>query len=343
LLLALLPSLAPARAAGKKAGRRAVSAWEDAEQTRERLEAIPAEARTRADYEAALDKFRAIYHEDPADVHAPASVYMVAELLAERGRGAHDAKSLKAAVGQYEFLRTQYPASSLRVQALLAEAQIERNDLGDATAAKERYELLVKQAPRSNEAEEARAALGQMSGQSTNQPSRSAKPAEAQPRSKPVETAAVAASGTPQPQTVDTPAAAKAETPQRSGELALVTGIRHWSTPNYTRVVIDLGDNVTYEAARVPDPDRIYFDLHGTRLAPELVNKIFAVTDDGFLKRIRAAQFRDHMSRVVLDVNDVTEYSAFLLPNPYRLIIDVHGRAAAGSRPAPAALPAEAR
>jgi N-acetylmuramoyl-L-alanine amidase len=31
------------------------------------------------------------------------------------------------------------------------------------------------------------------------------------------------------------------------------------------------------------------------------------------------------MTRVVLDVNDVTEYSAFLLPNPYRLIIDIHG------------------
>jgi len=28
---------------------------------------------------------------------------------------------------------------------------------------------------------------------------------------------------------------------------------------------------------------------------------------------------------VVLDVNDVSEYSAFLLPNPYRLIIDIHG------------------
>ncbi len=40
----------------------------------------------------------------------------------------------------------------------------------------------------------------------------------------------------------------------RSG-FAQVTGIRHWSTPNYTRVAIDLGDDVTYEAARVPSPD----------------------------------------------------------------------------------------
>jgi N-acetylmuramoyl-L-alanine amidase len=120
---------------------------------------------------------------------------------------------------------------------------------------------------------------------------------------------------------------------KRRGQMAQVTGIRHWSTPDYTRVAIDLGDDVTYEAARVPHPDRIYFDLHGTRLAQELVGKSFTVTDDGFLKKIRAAQFSNDMTRVVLDVNDVTEYSAFLLPNPYRLIIDIHG----GSKAEPGA------
>ena len=60
-------------------------------------------------------------------------------------------------------------------------------------------------------------------------------------------------------------------------------------------------------------------------MAQELSGKAFTVTDDGFLKRIRAAQYSNDMTRVVLDVNDVTEYSAFLLPNPYRLIIDIHG------------------
>jgi N-acetylmuramoyl-L-alanine amidase len=124
-----------------------------------------------------------------------------------------------------------------------------------------------------------------------------------------------------------------AKTGTKRHGLAQVTGIRHWSTPDYTRVAIDLGDDVTYEAARVPNPDRIYFDLHGTRLATELVGKSFAVTDDGFLKKIRAAQFSNDMTRVVLDVNDVTEYSAFLLPNPYRLIIDIHG----GSKAEPGA------
>jgi N-acetylmuramoyl-L-alanine amidase len=141
---------------------------------------------------------------------------------------------------------------------------------------------------------------------------------------KPVDLALVDAET--RPARADNTASAK-----RSGKLAGVTGIRHWSTATYTRVAIDLGDSVTYEAARVPNPDRIYFDLHGTKLAPELIGKSFAVTDDGFLKKIRAAQYSDDVTRVVLDVNDVTEYSAFLLPNPYRLIIDIHG-SKAGSR-----------
>src|ERR1700761_5685122 len=110
--------------------------------------------------------------------------------------------------------------------------------------------------------------------------------------------------------------------------LTLVTGIRHWSTSTYTRVAIDLGDEVQFEAARVENPDRIFFDLHHARLAPQLAGKSFSVTDDGFLTKIRAAQFSGDITRVVLDVHEVTEYSAFLLPNPYRLIIDIHGKQA---------------
>jgi N-acetylmuramoyl-L-alanine amidase len=112
----------------------------------------------------------------------------------------------------------------------------------------------------------------------------------------------------------------------KPGRMATVTGIRHWSTPSYTRVAIDLGDSVEYQAARVENPDRIFFDLHHARLAQQLAGKSFAVTDDGFLTRIRAAQFSGDVTRVVLDVHQVAEYSAFLLPNPYRLIIDIHGK-----------------
>jgi len=113
--------------------------------------------------------------------------------------------------------------------------------------------------------------------------------------------------------------------PSRSS-VALITGIRHWSTTVYTRVAIDLQQEVRYQAARVPHPDRIFFDLYNTRLSPELIGHSVEVTDDGFLSRIRVAQFSSNMTRIVLDVNSVSDYSAFFLPNPPRLIIDVHGR-----------------
>jgi N-acetylmuramoyl-L-alanine amidase len=307
--------------------------WELAERAREKFEAISESSRTKADYAAVLDTFRAVYHQNPQDVHAASAVYSVAELLTEQGRSLHDATSLKAAIGQYEFLRTQYPGSSLRVPALLAEGQIYGNDLNDSAAAKERYQLLLKKYPRSAQAEEAKAGLEGRSATPrvpivTSPTATSDRAADTSVADRRGTTAAMDEPLDAAPPVGGVTASGSmvaAKSGKHHGGLAKVTGIRHWSTPDYTRVAIDLGDDVTYEAARVPNPDRIYFDLHGTRLAQELVGKSFAVTDDGFLKKIRAAQFSNDMTRVVLDVSDVTEYSAFLLPNPYRLIIDIHG------------------
>jgi N-acetylmuramoyl-L-alanine amidase len=134
-------------------------------------------------------------------------------------------------------------------------------------------------------------------------------------------------------------ASLNATPPPRKEKLPLVTGIRHWSTPVYTRVAIDLQDEVRYEAVRVPGPDRIFFDLHGARLSPELIGKSDEVIDDGFLKQVRAAQFSNDVTRIVLDVSDVSDYSAFFLPNPSRLIIDVHGRKSRGAPVYTAAAP----
>ena len=104
-----------------------------------------------------------------------------------------------------------------------------------------------------------------------------------------------------------------------------MTGIRHWSTPDYTRVAIDLENEIKFGSQRISHPDRIFFDLRGTKLASTLVGKSFDV-DDGFLKKIRVAQFQPGRTRVVLEVDNLSDYEAFLLPNPYRLIIDIHGK-----------------
>ncbi|MBS1813456.1 MAG: N-acetylmuramoyl-L-alanine amidase [Acidobacteria bacterium] len=298
------------------------SLWDLAESARAVLMNMPATERKRSDYTLVMDAYRAIYHGNPADTKSPDAIYAVADLLADEGRTLHNEKDLQNAIGQYEFLRKQYPRASLRIPALYQEALIAQNDLHDLKLAQEKYALYIKSYPRSDKADEAQAAIAALksgrlptSAESADVPSAKAAAAD-----MPAGTQASAP-------ITDAPVAGPQHEPAtpRNGTHAVVSGIRHWSTPTYTRVAIDLGDDVKYEAARVPNPDRIYFDLHGARLAPELVGKSFSVTDDGFLKRIRAAQFTTDITRVVLDVNDVTEYSAFLLPNPYRLIIDIHG------------------
>jgi N-acetylmuramoyl-L-alanine amidase len=357
------------------------SPYAQAQLARQALESRPETERARRDYERVLDLYRAVYHDDPASPKADASIFAVAQLLAEQGRTLNDEKSLHDAVGQYEFLRREYPGSRYRADALLAEGDIYFRNLNDNAAAKAAYQSFLKQYPRNAGAAQARANLKELRadevadkrrGKAPAFPDAQADTAPAQPdHSKKVPTAAIqsqqapstpavlatpavrppaqapqpapAISGAtassqttapPRPAQTATPAqqqqpvfaSAYAEPPRHRGKLVEVTGVRHWSTSIYTRVAIDLGDEVQYEAARVPGPDRIFFDLHGTRLSPELVGKSVSVIDDGFLKRIRVAQFSNDITRIVLDVSDVSDYSAFLLPNPYRLIIDIHGR-----------------
>jgi N-acetylmuramoyl-L-alanine amidase len=139
------------------------SPWEQACRARVAFEAEPTGTHTRVGYTHVLDAFRAIYHDNPRDRHAPDAIFAVAELLADQGRELEDDKSLRAAVGQYEFLRTQYPGSPLREPALLAEARIDRDDLADEKAAHERYNVLLRESPRSESAKLAKADLAALS------------------------------------------------------------------------------------------------------------------------------------------------------------------------------------
>ena len=80
-----------------------------------------------------------------------------------------------------------------------------------------------------------------------------------------------------------------------------------------------------FVSRRIDRPARIFFDLRDTKLASTLVGKTFD-GDDGFLKKVRVAQFARGSTRIVLEVDNLSDYDAFLLPNPYRLIIDIHGK-----------------
>lgn len=112
-------------------------------------------------------------------------------------------------------------------------------------------------------------------------------------------------------------------------EKPLLKKIRHLSSKNYTRVVMDLSSEVKYEThilkgdASKGLPMRVYVDLFEIQLAMSSDDPI--LVRDGLLRRVRVGQYRSNVVRVVLDLNDMSIHKAFLLPDPYRLVIDVHG------------------
>jgi N-acetylmuramoyl-L-alanine amidase len=105
-----------------------------------------------------------------------------------------------------------------------------------------------------------------------------------------------------------------------------VTGIRHWSSPDSSTVAIDLQDQVQYEAHRLTNPERIYFDLHDTALAGGLPRNIDV--GDALLVRIRVAQPSPDVTRVVLETKDSPNFSVSMESNPYRLVVEIRSVAA---------------
>mgnify|MGYP001345885101 CR=1 FL=1 len=106
-----------------------------------------------------------------------------------------------------------------------------------------------------------------------------------------------------------------------------VEEIRYWSTPSYTRVVVDLQGPVKYEHHLLKaDPDlkkprRLYLDLKNAIVNSKSREPI--IIKDGLLQRARAGQYTKDTVRVVLDIEGIEGYKVFHLYDPFRIVVDV--------------------
>ncbi len=276
--------------AQKKAAARAQ--YEKAEKQRTALEGKPQKERKLKEYTQLVAAYRRVYHLSPQSAEVTTSLQAAGELYQEMGR-LFDAKYFQSAVDAYQFLLHEYPTSRYRDDALFTIAQIQREDLADTDLADKTYQEFLKRFPRSPKAEQAKAALAKIA-------------AEREKEKKPSSRAALA------------------EERATERQMPQVTGIRSWNAEHYTRIVISMDDAVKHQAARIANPDRIYFDLYKAKLSSTLAGKTLEV-QSGFLKTIRVAQNQSGVVRVVLEVDKVKDYSVFLLPDPYRMVVDIYG------------------
>ena len=355
LLLSLalgLGAVTPAAAQEDNGSRRAAAEgqFERAEALRATLEAKTERERSLQDYENLVSAYRRVYLITPNAIQVPPAIKNVADLYRRMGEQ-FEAKYFNSAIETYAYLMREYPESSLREVSLLAIAEIRRNNLSQADLALKIYQDFLDQYPRSSYGPQVRKAIADI------------KAAAARPKTAPVQAAVAppaprassssAASTTAAGGTVASSPAASTSAPSTAsaganaisgsavtgaaasgsatasasspGQESEVSHVRIWNAENYTRIIIELGGRAKYQAARISDPDRIYFDIENAKLSNELVHQPIEIPSSGYLKAVRVAQNRADVVRVVLDVAKVKDYSVFELADPDRLVVDVYG------------------
>jgi N-acetylmuramoyl-L-alanine amidase len=121
---------------------------------------------------------------------------------------------------------------------------------------------------------------------------------------------------------------------ERPPGLGDVLDVRHWSYPNYTRVVVELDRAVKTEVRRLAAdpaagrPERLYLDLAGVWVGRNYADGISL--EDGLLQGVRLGQNTLQTTRVVLDLQRYDRHRLLELTHPHRIVIDVYGRRDAG-------------
>ena len=109
-----------------------------------------------------------------------------------------------------------------------------------------------------------------------------------------------------------------------------VSDIRAWTNEIYTRVAIDTGEEVSWQANTLRAdparglPPRIFIDIRGAGIRDEILRRPVEVRN-GLLRQVRAGRFDRDTVRVVIDLERESTYRVFALPGPFRIIVDIDG------------------
>lgn len=313
LALVLLVCSSSLARADRKSDARAQ--FERAVRQRTILEGAPQKDRRLADYKQVITSFHRVYLITPNAEEVTPALIAEAELYQEMGR-AFDAKYFQTAVETYNFLLKQYPGSRYRAEAIFSIGQLQKDELSEPEAAEVTLKDYLKRFPKSDKSDEARASLKEIADSRERAKQKLAKNVALPDLKGKIVQQRESDKGTPR-----------------------VLDIKTWNADDATRVVVTLEDTVSFNTAHIASPDRIYFDIHKAKLTPPLSKKTLDVRP-GLLKSVRIGQNKDGVVRLVLDVDGARDAAAYLLANPYRLVIEVKANSTTTAKQLPEPAPA---
>jgi N-acetylmuramoyl-L-alanine amidase len=86
---------------------------------------------------------------------------------------------------------------------------------------------------------------------------------------------------------------------------------------------VEVSGEVQYHSERIPDPERLFFDLEGVKPRTGSSRIEVIPVGDRLVRQIRVAETRPGTTRVVLDLAAPVEFAASHLSNPDRLMIEL--------------------
>ncbi len=255
----------------------------------------PDKAKDKEIWETIAQAFSSVYETYPNSSKAPNSLFLAGKMYEEIGnRFNSDSDYRKAIYTSRQFVET-FPLSNLTDDAQIRIARIYEK-MGDKKQAYVEYNRIIEDLPQDDMM---RAAMKKKKELAKHKPTQKERSKYRYPKT-----------GKPK-----------------------ITKIRHWSTKDYTRVVIHLDKDTSYSSKllkadpSIDKPPRLFVDINNTAIDNNLY--VEPITT-GLLEEIKFGRNTKDKSRVVLYINSFDDYKVFALQNPYRIVMDIEGK---GSKP----------
>ena len=263
----------------------------------------------RQQWQPLLDGFLEIYKQHPQTIWGEKSMFMEGRVAYALYQWSGLESDLDLALDHFSRFVNHYPQSALADDALYLSAEIFFLYKKNLEKARETTLYLIKTYPKGDMRKRAEELLPKLE------------------KSNPLSEADKTDLFKEEESREEKTAPAVTENPGKT--YPLVTGLRHWSTPLYTRVAVDVEGKVSYRQRllkkdpTMEKPERLYLDLYPARLA---LGTSPLTIQDGLLRGARIGQYNASTVRLVLDIESIKGYKIFFLENPFRLIVDVSGK-----------------
>ncbi len=259
------------------------------------LRAVPTLELGKRQYVLVAKAFRKVHAGSPGGIFGDDSLLSEAQLYLEAAQRFGQEPYLNQAADAYGLLVQQYPGSEHKEQGERALAELKADGTAETVLAE------LSRAPAPTHALEANKTAKKVITQRSQPPPSPPPPTPTLVRYEP------------------RPIERKKRGP------ATVQNVRFWTHEDYTRVVVEIDDQVNHRFEELPSPHRLFVDLKDARLGSKLsgVKGLTLPVGDSLIKEIRVGQNRRSISRIVFDLEQSAIHSVFWLSNPGRFVIEL--------------------